>query len=231
MRVVAFSDFHLFARRSRGEKLLSEVVAMVTTAEADSLIICGDLFDFRWSESASIDDACVRAVQWLEKLVSLLGETNLVYILGNHDGIEEFVPYLERLESKYKRFTWRGDYYQIGSTLFLHGDIPMKSKGERLGPRTYKVGETIKGKILNHMYDVITVTRTVNLYRKCVDANRKIPFLIKALKADATFAGVEYLVFGHSHHAFDTRVVDGIECINLGTGVVGYRFNPKTLEV
>lgn len=229
MRVLAFSDFHLFARRSRGEQLLPQIVAAMDGVE--ELVICGDLFDFRWSESESIQHACERAELWLEKLLNRLVAKSVVYVLGNHDGIEEFVPFLNNLQERFPQFRWFGDFYKQGETLFLHGDIPMKSQGERLGPRPYKVGETIKNPLLNHLYDVITVTRTVNLYRKCVDANRKIPFLIEALRKNSQFKEVKRLVFGHSHHAFDSRLYGGITCINLGTGVVGYRFNPQLLEV
>lgn len=229
MRVLAFSDFHLFARRSRGEQLLPQIISAMDGV--DELIICGDLFDFRWSESESIQHACERAEVWIETLLEKLGGKPVVYVLGNHDGIAEFVPFLDELQDRNAQFRWFGDYYLQGETLFLHGDIPMKSQGQHLGPRPYKVGETIKNRVLNHLYDVITVTRTVNLYRKCVDANRKIPFLIEALKRDEKFGGVKRMIFGHSHHAFDSRVYDGITCVNLGTGVVGYRFNPQVFEV
>lgn len=229
MRVLAFSDFHLFARRSRGEHLLPQIVSAVDGV--DELVICGDLFDFRWSESDSIGHACERAELWLENLLRRITEKSVVYILGNHDGIEEFVPFLNALQERFTHFRWFGDYYRVGETLFLHGDIPMKSQGQSMGPRPYKVGETIKNRLLNHLYDVITVTRTVNLYRKCVDANRKIPFLIEALKRDSSLHGVSRMVFGHSHHAFDSREFEGISCVNLGTGVVGYRFNPQVVEV
>lgn len=229
MKVLAFSDLHLFARRSKGETYLPTIQKMAE--DVSHIVICGDLFDFRWSESKDMQSAVLRGVLWLERLLELLPDTPITYVLGNHDGIEEFPPHLEALEARFEYFQWRGDYLVLGATLFLHGDIPMKSYGKMLGPRPYKVGENIKNGLLNSLYDLITVTRSVNLYRKSVDANRKLPFILSAVKATDSMSHVKRVVFGHSHHAFDERIVDGYDCINLGSGVVGYRFNPVILEV
>ena len=217
MRVLSFSDFHLFASRSRGNAIIDQVKELAQ--EADTLIICGDLFDFRWSNFSNHSKAFDEAFLWMERLCQEI-TIPVVYILGNHDGLAEFIPTLKKMEEQLPHFSWREDYLVIGNTLFLHGDIPIKSEGKKLGPRDFVSNEKIKHPLLSILYHLITSTYLLRLWRLSSNQNRKIPYIAKAIQNTPHLAHtISHVVFGHTHNKISEYTYEGITFFNGGTAI------------
>ena len=228
MRVVSFSDFHLFATRSRGNQIINQVKELVKGA--DTLVICGDLFDFRWSNFSSHQEAFQAANQWITSLCAEV-QIPVVYILGNHDGLTEFIPTLDTLAHSIDSFSWHEDYLQIGNTLFLHGDIPIYSEGAKLTPRDFVSDEGIKHSFLSFLYGLITQAYLLKLWRKKSNGNHKIPFIAEAISKTEGLDGVKRVVFGHTHNHLKGFEYGGITYFNGGTAIKTFAIEIGDFEI
>ena len=84
-----FSDLHMFSRRSLAAEQMDQIRA--TVRKAATLVLAGDIVDFKWSELGSIEETAMATSEWLE---DLLGESNrceIHYLLGNHDHQEALI--------------------------------------------------------------------------------------------------------------------------------------------
>jgi len=59
------SDLHLFSRRSIGQQRWEQYADSIAAAE--SIVLGGDMFDFRWSHLGALEATLDAAATWLEK--------------------------------------------------------------------------------------------------------------------------------------------------------------------
>jgi len=91
--VATTSDLHLFCRRSQGEAHIDTIFD--AARNADSFVLNGDIFDFRWSVFPTRSETIDRALAWLDELTTVNPDCQFHYVLGNHDTVHEFVDALD----------------------------------------------------------------------------------------------------------------------------------------
>ncbi len=219
------SDLHLFASRSKGKHVFDQLLSCVK--EKEFLVLSGDIFDFKWSNFPSIEKAITEAIIWLTNLCRALPHSEIYYIMGNHDGIDPFHRALDKLATTQPNFQWHPTYFQFGSTLFLHGDIPIRSEGKLLSERKLVEDEQIKGAVMDILYHAITYTRILKLWRKTTNQNRKIPYISDAIDAHKELFNEEItkVYFGHTHNAVDGFEYKHRKFYNCGTAIRSFQFS------
>ncbi len=130
IRGCVLSDLHYLSSRSCYDALRSEIHARLSTAAV--IVLNGDIFDFRWSSLPRLEDSLQRAIQELESLCRTHPTTRIHYVLGNHDCHPLFVEALNRLIQRFPQISQHAHEVQIGSSLFLHGDILQAGSRTRL---------------------------------------------------------------------------------------------------
>lgn len=114
------SDLHLFTRRSEADRHQESLRDAIRTSE--TLVLAGDIFDFRWSRFGDATRTALEAERWLEALLSHGPSTQLHYVLGNHDHSPALIERLESLARSTSRFSWHPYHLRLGNAVFLHGD-------------------------------------------------------------------------------------------------------------
>ena len=79
-------------------------------------------FDFRWSTLRDAETSQAAAVNWLCELRRKFPQSELHYVLGNHDCLAPFDQHLQKLAATLPRFYWHEYFLRLDSALFLHGD-------------------------------------------------------------------------------------------------------------
>src|SRR5690606_38110161 len=115
------SDLHLFAERSKGRGHTSQIIEAARRSEL--LVLNGDIFDFDWSTLGSIERTADAAEKWIRALVSACPDCEILYLLGNHDGVRAWAERLDHLADDLPAFRWSPAYCRRGNTLFTHGDL------------------------------------------------------------------------------------------------------------
>lgn len=230
MKVIAVGDLHLFSKRSNGQKIFDQLPEMISNC--DLLVICGDLFDFRWSHFSSLKEGFEAAEEIMEEFLSKV-TIPVAYILGNHDGVSRFEQTLERLKEKHDHFYWMADYLKVGNSVFLHGDIPLKTKGAKVTPRLLNENEPLYPQWISMGYAVFTKTGLIALYRIVKSLFRKTPLFSIDQAIDVHFEDrdIDHVVFGHTHFAIKEKIFNGRSYRNCGTPMRGFTFSPIYLEI
>ena len=96
------SDLHLFSRRSIGQWHWDRNADVI--AAAKSIVLGGDMFDFRWSQLGSLDASLDAAAAWLEKAIALNPSASWMYLLGNHDCHPRMQALLSSISDQYPTF-------------------------------------------------------------------------------------------------------------------------------
>ncbi len=228
MKVTVLGDLHLFAHRSNGDEIFDSLSKHL--GDSEQLIICGDLFDFRWSPFTSLNEAFLEASLRLSYLLEHI-KIPCIYILGNHDGIKGFDEILDLLTKRYVHFQWRSDFYRVADTLFLHGDIPLKSGGEYLSPRKLKFDERIYSKLLQWGYTLCTRLKLTALFRKKMEKGSPLPLIDSAIDHNEAVSAVTQVIFGHTHFALKPTKFRKRVYHNCGTPMAGFRFQLIKLDL
>lgn len=228
MKVAVLGDLHLFAKRSNGEAIFDSLPENLEGNEI--IIICGDLFDFRWSSYKTLEESFEAAAQQMRSLMQKI-DIPLIYILGNHDGIEGFQSHLNLLKTKFNNFKWFEDCYQLGDTLFIHGDIPLKSGGKAVRDRKFKSDEKIYSSFMSWGYTLFTRLKIISLYRELFKKSSPLPLIHEALELDPEYRSVKRVFFGHTHFALNSSLFEGREYHNCGTPMSGFNFNLLNIDI
>src|SRR6476646_3313586 len=114
------SDLHLLSRRSRAESHMPAIHA--AAGRANSFILGGDIFDFRWSTLPSADETVKHAIRWLDDLVASHSQCDFHFIQGNHDCNRRFVSALETYSTTRPNLTLHPYVLRQEKNVFLHGD-------------------------------------------------------------------------------------------------------------
>src|SRR5262245_13980139 len=169
------SDLHLFSRRSlapRHERSLH------TTAEkADSFVLGGDIFDFRWSTLSSTEATVSAAMRWLDELVGSHRQCDFHYVLGNHDSNQRFVAALQAYARTGHNLKCHPYYLRRGTSVFLHGDVVDRAvmSPDRLRKRREHWGkDERRGKVRNLLYDWAVNVRLHKLCGKVAHPRKRV---------------------------------------------------------
>lgn len=225
LRCCFLSDLHLLASRSNANQY-REALA-IAAAGADIFVLGGDIFDFTWSRSESHERSFDHAAGWLEGLLLACPVCRFVYVLGNHDHHDGFIERLEELAALHPMFEWRSDYYRVGDTVFLHGDVAdRKMTAEKLARARHRWGrKRRKGKFANAVYDWAVYTQLhkpvpyLNYRRLC---SRRILAYLESI-GEGVSTGLRHVYFGHIHRPFIHYYYRGVGFHNSGAALKGLK--------
>ena len=227
-RVYFVSDLHIFCRRFDGERSWAQVAEVARGAT--TLVLGGDIFDFRWTALATIEETVEAAIDRLRSLVVGYPACMFHYLLGNHDHHEAFLPRLTRLANSESNLAWHPYCLRLGTRVFLHGDAATRSGGAgALEAARYRWLQRKKeGQIANWLYDAMMAARVHKLvyyafYPKRAVARRLLAYLEQIGHGPAT--GVADVYFGHTHVALSGFQYGGVRFHNGGAPVTGCRFH------
>lgn len=207
------SDLHKFAARSNADAYEPELRRQA--AESRWCVLGGDIFDFRWSQYGSPGATADAAMEWLAELTESCPETEIHFLLGNHDHNDAMTERLPALSEKYDRFHWYAFYARLGSTLFLHGDaadVPRRKPTERnecqatrlarRRERSRHHGKRPRSRASNRMYGAFLRTRLHRIVPKVAYPTRRVvkrlAHYLDGLNHGAAH-GVRDVYFGHTH--------------------------------
>ena len=220
------SDLHLFANRSNAHRYLEEISQKAS--HADTFVLGGDIFDFRWS-SIPILRAVDRAAGWLQELTGSCSCCQFHIVLGNHDYHRAFIDRLMVLEGLVTNLAWHRYYVRLGNSVFLHGDVADKVMDARMlaEARDQWLDHGRRGPFLSMLYDVVVLTRMHKPVPRLVFAKRIVVRRIhKYLESigEGPGNGVRDVYFGHTHRRMSNYHYRGLAFHNGGAPIKGSKF-------
>jgi UDP-2,3-diacylglucosamine pyrophosphatase LpxH len=221
------SDLHLLAKRSHSEQAWTQIARVAE--HAHTMVLGGDIFDFKWSTLQSLEDSIEQARQWLEKLVTSYPACYFYYVLGNHDAHPDFVAALDRLAFDQPRLHWQPYLLRIEHCVFLHGDVVDSPPNHAmLGSKRRKGDRHPPPPAVAHLlYDLVVKTQ---LHRLAVQVAKREAMVLKKLSlylADHALDakhGVTDVYFGHTHREVNGIRYQGQTFYNGGASIHGLRF-------
>ncbi len=227
LRSYFLSDLHLFARRSTAHAV--EAQLHHAAAGAHTLVLGGDIFDFKWSTRPSLEHSIEESIGWLERLVVSHPRCSFFYLLGNHDCHPRFVTELDRLAFRQPRLTWQPYVLRLDRCVFLHGDIVDGHPNEDALALRRKTSEDKPPPTDTHhwMYDMVV---RIGLHRLVghvfVHRERVLRKLAKYLFEQGLSAehGIRDVYFGHTHQDIDGVEFEGLVFHNGGASIRGLPF-------
>lgn len=232
------SDLHLFSRRSSAPLLQSFIDSAVS--RADTFVLGGDIFDFRWSTQLSKGEAISDSIAWLERLIESNTSCKFHYLLGNHDCHPDFVEALHKLAESTPQLSWHRHLLRIDQNVFLHGDIvdariqPGQIHHEILEARRL-ISEHRKPptKISHAIYDVAVHARVhrlvVQLAKRKDVVLRRLTNYLRAHSHDYE-SGVSHVYFGHTHRKLHAIPFAGMRFYNPGAAIKGLPFQMMEIQ-
>lgn len=234
VRGIALSDLHLLARRSAGEEYLKSLRPQLVLA--NTLVLNGDIFDFRWSTLPSMEVTATRAVEWLSELHAAYPACEIHYVLGNHDCPEFFAERLEVLAKQLNRFQWHPLGVRLGTAVFVHGDCTHRVM-DPAALRRFRAdwdNDRRHGRWMTQAYvavDRLGLTRAAHqcYFPRRRTVERAMHYLDRAWPKWRT--NVRDCYFGHTHQPFSAYQYEAIRFHNTGSAIRGMGFNPLTFHL
>ncbi|YCM46284.1 metallophosphoesterase [Verrucomicrobiaceae bacterium 227] len=224
------SDLHLFSRRSRGDELLKTYLENIDTPT--TLVFNGDTFDFRWTELAGEEETLAAAEAWLLDLLDRLPNTQIHYILGNHDCLNTFRSRLENHARKRPNFHLHEFWLRIDTHFFLHGDC--SNRGMNISKlKKYRHSwstDSPRGEFSKRLYHLVDRTGIGALFHRLYfRQNPTVARVIRYVRevAPDDFKETEHIYFGHTHVPFHDHKSGEIVFHNTGSAIAGMGFSPK----
>lgn len=224
---VVVSDLHVFSRRSRVDLHLAKIHEAARRAQ--TIVLAGDIVDFRWSLHPSVDATADAARGWLEELIEQSQGGDVHYLLGNHDHVPAFIERLADLAASEPRFRWHPYHLRLGNAVFLHGDVSrprmnrdrLRAYRERFGNHRQRAGAE------GHLYELVHALGLHLLggrllYPRAAVVRRITRYLEEV--SDEIGAGVRNVYFGHTHQALSGEEYGGILFHNGGAPMRGHHF-------
>lgn len=221
------SDLHLFSRRSHADVYWKQFYE--TVERAHTLILGGDIFDFKWSTRPSLGHSIAEAIRWLDDLAVAYPNCALYYLLGNHDAHPDFVAELDRLAFDKPKIVWQPYFLRLGSCVFLHGDVVdgepdhemlearRRASENRPSPRAYR----------HFLYDAVVQARLHSVVARVAVRQgmvlKKLSQYLTSHGMDAS-SGVTDIYFGHTHREMDGVEYYGLRYHNGGASIKGIGF-------
>ena len=221
------SDLHLFCRRFDGERFWQQ--SLEAAGQAKTFVLGGDIFDFRWTKLATIEETADEAIRRLKTLVASNRDCDFHFLLGNHDHHETFLVRLEPVAENEPNLFWHPYFVRLGSSLFLHGDVATRRMGaeslEEQRNRWLRVRK--QGRVSNWLYDRVVQARLHKLtyhivYPRRAVARNILTYLERIGHGPST--GIEDVYFGHTHLLLTGFTDGGVRLHNCGAPVRGCTF-------
>ena len=221
------SDLHVFSRRSQVDHHLHEIHEAARRAQ--TLVLAGDIVDFKWSVHPSVDATADAARTWLEELLERSHDGDVHYLLGNHDHVPALVERLTDLAADEPRFRWHPYHLRLGNAVFLHGDVSRpRMTRERL--RAYRErfgGHRQRAAAEQQLYELVHALRlhvvgARFLYPRATVLRRVARYLDEV--SDEVGKGVRNVYFGHTHRALFGEEYRGMRFHNCGAPMRGREF-------
>jgi UDP-2,3-diacylglucosamine hydrolase len=221
------SDLHLLSKRSTATRFNSSIHHAAQNAH--TIILGGDIFDFKWSVHRSLTKSIVEAIRWLEKLVLEHSDTSFYYLLGNHDSHPDFVMALDRLAFEQPRLQWQPHILRLGSCVFLHGDVldggldhdvldtHRRMHDDKPPPLAYR----------HWLYDAVVQTRMHVMVTAMAKPHTWVLRKLSRYLDDQGMhidQGVSDVYFGHTHRMMSSISYDGLRFHNGGAAIQGINF-------
>lgn len=220
------SDLHIFSCVS----LYAKHLPMLEDAAGRHKVVVlnGDTFDFKRSRFSTNAETSQEAVRWLASLCLRHPATTFYFLIGNHDCNREFVEELRLLEKRCVNLHVADPVLQIGSCLFVHGDVCDLRAGEtslaRLRER-YSVQERSLGSIIFAQLVTHLRANIVEYVRHPRQALcQKIVSYLQATHPEK-LASAERIYFGHTHVPFTDYAFAGLRFSNTGSAIRGLKMN------
>jgi len=221
------SDLHIFCSRFRGQESWNRLLEL--SKRATTVVLGGDIFDFRWTTLPTIERSADVAIQMLTSLVRQNRQCQFHYVLGNHDNHRAFVVRLERLAGDESNLSLHPYYLRLGGSLFLHGDVATRGWGpEQLeNKRRRWLQARRQGRFANLAYDAsVGVGLHRLVYRLAYPpkaATRRILAYLGQI-GQGPGGGLTDVYFGHTHLALSNYECGGIRFHNGGAPIRGSAF-------
>jgi UDP-2,3-diacylglucosamine pyrophosphatase LpxH len=221
------SDLHLLARRS----MASSVLPLIHDAASRShtMILGGDIFDFKWSTMSSLDSSIDAAIVWLEELVVAHPRCSFYYLLGNHDSHPNFVAKLDKLAFGLPQLQWQPYVLRILDCVFLHGDIVDCAPNHTILQERRKLHESRPHprRYAHMLYSLVVQARlhraAMHIAIRPKGILRKLSRYLRNEGLDAEH-GVRDVYFGHTHLVVDGVQYAGLTFHNGGASIRGLPF-------
>ena len=196
------SDLHIFTKWSSVERYMSDIHE--AAADADFFVFNGDIFDFRWSTLGSSSQTAKSAIEWFTQICSEFPSCNFYYTLGNHDAHLNLLDPLMEFSEKTENFQWHDSFFQIGSSLFMHGDLIFTMRNVTPFKRKkFKKREPVRSVIRSTYHRAIKMGAH-HFASKIHAKERCARYVLKILKKKdrKKLEGVTDIYIGHTHMAF-----------------------------
>lgn len=226
------SDLHLLSHRSDATGLLSGLFAR--SRRCDFFIFNGDTFDFAWTSEISIEVAIERAEGILRQFCSEAPECHFFYVMGNHDHVGRFLDLLSSIERDFPNFSLHWDILQLGTLLFLHGDVcnrEMSFEDLRAFRALYVAGRK-RHPVHHWIYSLIILLRLNRIVYLTHPKETMVQRVFHYLKSRPIDLGrVTDVFFGHTHVAFRDFLFQGIRFHNTGSSIRGLKAQFQELSL
>ncbi len=221
------SDLHLFARRSTA----MSIVPMIHHAarQSHTMVLGGDIFDFKWSTFPTLDSSIDASIAWLEELIVSHPQCSFYYLLGNHDAHPRFVAKLDCLAFRQPRLEWQPYILRILECVFLHGDIVDCEPNNTILAERRKLHESrpLPTRYAHWLYDLVVHARlhraAMHVAIRPKSVLRKLAQYLSDEGLDSNY-GVRDVYFGHTHRAVHGVQYAGLTFHNGGASIHGLPF-------
>jgi UDP-2,3-diacylglucosamine hydrolase len=231
------SDLHLFASRSSADAV--EHAIHDAARRSHTLILGGDIFDFRWSRWGDSARTVAESVRWLERLLRVNPECEFHYVLGNHDANQAFIARLEGLTEQFSNLRWHPHWLRLEDCVFLHGDvidagIPLvEDYHEQLDAlRRRREERALPPKVQHQLYDAVVHAGVHRWISQVANPNLRVLHRVRRYldwAGHGESSGAEHVFFGHTHRPLEAVVHQGVRYHNPGATIKGLDF--RILEV
>lgn len=222
------SDLHLCSRRSLAVQHVGAIHA--AAARADTFVLGGDIFDFRWSTLPTADATVRHAMRWLDELVGSHPQTQFHFVQGNHDCNRRFVAALTAYSGTRSNLAVHPFVLRLGKAVFLHGDAadhPVMSEQRLMHRREHWSRDETRSQVRHVLYDLAVTARLHRIAGKVAHPRRRVVHRILGyLKrvGHGPETGVEHVYFGHTHDAVRDYRYRGVTFYNPGAPMPGLDF-------
>lgn len=222
------SDLHLLSRRSQAER--HEEAIHASAERAQTFVLGGDIFDFRWSTHASPQQSVDAAIGWLDRLASAHQACQFHFIFGNHDYNRRFISALEEYETSQVNLMSHRYVLRLGSSVFLHGDAadrPNMCHTKLEHHRAQYLGDDMRAPLKHLLYSMAVQARLHRVASKLANPKKRVARRLHSYLQRHGYGpehGAEHVYFGHTHEPLTSYQYGGLTFHNPGAPMAGVPF-------